>query len=111
MVSAQLLEKDRAKIPKKVPFFFIYRGILLYNVRIVQWGTKGMEAGILSASGFTHFSLLRQIPPCILAESAFPTPLPPPSWRARWKGDWWVVPAGMMTSSSSCLQWGPLTPA
>ena len=37
MVSAQLLEKDRAKIPKKVPFFFIYRGILLYNVRIVQW--------------------------------------------------------------------------
>ena len=28
-----------------------------------QWGTKGMEAGILSASGFTHFSLLRQIPP------------------------------------------------
>ena len=76
-----------------------------------QWGTKGMEAGILSASGFTHFSSLRQIPPCILAESAFPTPLPPPSWRARWKGDWWVVPAGMMTSSSSCLQWGPLTPA
>ena len=36
MVSAQLLEKDRAKIPKKVPFFFIYGGILLYNVRIVH---------------------------------------------------------------------------
>ena len=37
MVSPQLLEKDRAKIPKKVPFFFIYGGILLYNLRIVHW--------------------------------------------------------------------------
>ena len=41
MVSAQLLEKDRAKIPQKVPFFFIYRGILLYNLRIVHWCLLG----------------------------------------------------------------------
>ena len=37
MVNEQLLEKDRDKIPKKVPYFFDYRGILLYNVHIVQW--------------------------------------------------------------------------
>ena len=43
MVSAQLLEKDRAKIPKKVPFFFTYGGILLYNVRIVQCSAQSNQ--------------------------------------------------------------------
>ena len=49
MVSAQLLEKDRAEIPKKVLFCCWYRGILLYNVRIVQWCT--FKAGARQGKG------------------------------------------------------------
>ena len=74
MVSAQLLEKDRAKIPKKVLIFCWYRGILLYNVRIVQWCTfkagarqgKGKGWKYPSVFTFSHFScpsvvLLRRV--------------------------------------------------
>ena len=83
----------------------------------VSWGggrgrgeTGGDLSGDLHAGTYSHFSMLQQIPPSILAESIFPTPPPPKSWSSRWKGDWWLVPAGMLTSCASCRQWGPLTP-
>ena len=83
-----------------------------YDVKKGNSGaTKVWKQGFCLLAAFHISHCCDRYPPCILAESAFPTPLPPPSWRARWKGDWWVVPAGMMTSSSSCSQWGPLTPA
>ena len=64
----------------------------------------------LYASGFQHFTSLLQIPTTISSESSFPTPPPPPSWSAKWRGDWWLVPAGMSTQCASCRLWGPLSP-
>ena len=71
---------------------------------------SGGEGQGLYASGFQHFSSLLQIPTTISAESSFPTPPPPPSWSAKWRGDWWLVPAGMSTQCTSCRLWGPLSP-
>ena len=68
-------------------------------------GGKGLYAG-----GFKHFTSLLQIPTTISAESSFPTPPPPPNWSAKWRGDWWLVPAGMSTQCASCCLWGPLSP-
>ena len=71
---------------------------------------SGEEWKGLYASGFQHFTSLLQIPTTISAESSFPTPPPPPSWSAKWRGDWWLVPAGMSTQCASCRLWGPLSP-
>ena len=72
-------------------------------------GSLGEGQG-LQASGFKNFSSLQQIPNTTMAESSFPTPPPPPSWSSKWRGDWWLVPAGMSTQCASCHLWGPLTP-
>ena len=72
--------------------------------------TESSLGGDLHAGILSHFSKLQQIPPSLLAESIFPTPPPPKSWSARWRGDWWLIPAGMLTSCAACRQWGPLTP-
>ena len=72
---------------------------------------SGDEGQGLYASGFQHFASLLQIPTTISAESSFPTPPPPPSWSAKWRGDWWLVPAGMSTQCASCRLWGPLSPS
>ena len=72
-------------------------------------GSEG-KVQVLHASGFKNFSSLQQIPTTTLSESSFPTPPPPPSWSSNWRGDWWLVPAGMSTKCASCHLWGPLTP-
>ena len=71
---------------------------------------SGGEGQGLYAGGIQHFSSLLQIPIPISAESSFPTPPPPPSFSAKWRGDWWLVPAGMSTQCASCRLWGPLSP-
>ena len=71
---------------------------------------SGGEGQGLYAGGLQKFSSLLQIPTPIATESSFPTPPPPPSWSAKWRGDWWLVPAGMSTQCASCLLWGPLSP-
>ena len=46
MVSAQLLEKDRAKIPQKVPFF-LYTGasyFTIYALCSAWWGVGGSDS-------------------------------------------------------------------
>ena len=64
----------------------------------------------LSASGHSNSSSLQHLLTTQAASISFPTPPPPPDWLSRWGGDWWLVPAGMMTCCSSCRVWGPLTP-
>ena len=77
----------------------------------VKRETEGETGGQgLFASGFKLFPSLQQIPSSVRAVTTFPIPPPPPSWSARWRGDWWVVPAGIMTRCTTCQNVGPLTP-
>ena len=75
------------------------------------WGKAyGYGVGSLSASAHSNSSSLRQLLTTSPARVSFPTPPPPPDWLSRWSGEWWMVPAGMMTCCASCRAWGPLTP-
>ena len=76
-----------------------------------RWRERyGVGVRSLSASGYSTSSSLRHLLTTPVASISFPTPPPPPDWLSRWSGDWWLVPAGMMTCCSSCRVWGPLTP-